>query len=366
MMLAEGGTKFTCSMRNENFVESAINKTIWRWLGVVFCGLMAIFSTAQAQTRQFYSTLSTVWARPMAMGGAFMAVEDHLPALLYNAANFAFVDSQGVGLTAYFNPMGLITAVNRPEHLHGRMQWQTREVATALELFVRGLAIAGRAFAVVALFGEESPAPEFAERSRFLEARHYASNQYSLLAGRMRFGGRVAIGGSVGLYYLDTPTGRQWGVGSSYGVALISTSNIRIGVSYWSFPKKMPDYRRQTERLVHEAVNLGIAYQTRFGLLMAMDIRNLGEEASLPVRELHFGAEQKLFSWLVLRGGYFRDRLTHADLFSAGIGLIDQNKWRSQQRRLRIPDWAVQYALRYERQNLEEVYHHALTFLIRL
>jgi len=330
-------------------------------------GLIFSFSNLLGQTRQQFHTLSTAWARPMAMGGAFMAVEDNLPALLYNPANFVlFADPHANRFTVFLNPVGVGAALSKHEHLHGRKEWRVNEAATALELFVRALAFGGQAYEFAALFGEESPDPAIADRPQFLNAEHYASNQYSLVAGRVKFADRVAIGATAGLYYQARATGRQWGVGFSYGVTLLSSRDLRIGVSYWSFPKDMTEYRLQRERIVHEAVNFGIAYKAPFGLLAAMDIRNVGEEAPLPGREFHFGVEQQLFKWLVWRAGYFRDRTDGLSHLSTGIGLIDQNLWRPQRLRLQGPDWAVQYALQFEKQGMQKIYTHALTFLIRL
>lgn len=301
------------------------------------------------------------------MGGAYVAVEDNLAALLYNPATFIlYREPPAHRFTFFANPVGFAAALYRPEDLFGRRGWHVQEIATALELLIRGVAFSSNAFEFVALVGEEAPSPALARRPEVLSTRHYGRNQYSLVAGRMRFAGRVAIGGSLGIYYRDSPASRRSGLGSSYGVTVLSSRNVRIGVSYWSFPAGMEDYRLEPERIVNEAVNLGIAYQTAFGLLMALDIRNLGEETQAPVREIHFGFEQKLLSWAAVRGGYVRNRLSGHDIITAGMALIDQNLWRPQSRRFQVPDWALNYALRFEQQGMARSYDHALTFLIRL
>lgn len=330
-------------------------------------GFVVLAVSVAGQTRQQFHTLSTTWARALGMGGAFVAVEDNLAALLYNPANFVlYRELQSHRLTFFVNPVGLAAALYRPEDLHGRREWRLQEIGTSLELLIRGAAFSTNSFELAALVGEESPSPVFAHRPDVFSTRHYSRNQYSLVAGRARFAGRVAIGGSLGVYYRDSPSGRRSGLGSSYGVTLLSSSNIRIGVSYWSFSAGMEDYRREPERIVNEAVNLGMAYKTSFGLLLAVDIRNLGEEARAPVREIHVGFEQKLLSWVAMRGGYFRDRLQQHNIITAGVGIIDQNLWRPLRHRFQEPDWAVNYALRFEQRGTEKSYDHALTFLIRL
>ena len=328
---------------------------------------MASVGEGAGQTRNDYYTLSTAWARPLAMGGAFMAVEDHLPALLYNPANFSLYRDPTVRrFTMFFNPMGFAAAVRRSEELHGHETFGKEELATALELLIRGVGYSTQAFSFAALFGEEAPLQQVSERDRWLSASHYAANQYSLLAGSAHFADRVAIGASVGLYYMDGVPGRRWKIGSSYGVTLRSSNNIRVGISYWSFPEDMRDYRAHPERIVNEAMNLGIAYSTPFGLLLSMDLRNLGEESRPPLRELHFGVEQNVVPWVALRGGFFQDRLEGHGVWNAGLALIDQNLWRSARLRTSQPDWVVQYGTSIEKQGAATVYSHALTFLIRL
>jgi len=333
----------------------------------VVAGTLLYCAAAFGQTRHEYYGLSTSWARPFAMGGAFTAVSDNLPALLYNPANFTlYRDQQTRKLTLFFNPIGLSGGIRRHRDLHGRESLGDKELASMLELFVHGLAFGDSSFQIVALLGEELPNPPGLVRDDPLEAKHYAANQYSLMAGRIQFTKRVAIGGSVGIYYQDTATGRAWGTGWSYGVTLLSGDKMRIGLSYWSFPKNMKQYRLNPERLVHEAVNLGLSYKAPTGTLLAIDIRNLGEESQQPVRELHLGVEQNIFQWVALRGGFYRDRLTRRNLWSAGIGLLDQNWWRPATSQKHEPDWAIQYGVCFEKQVSQDVYQHALTFLIRL
>lgn len=331
-----------------------------------FCGLLVMADANGHAQQQFYS-LSITWARPLGMGGAFMAVADHLPALLYNPANFTlYRDQRTRRLTIFLNPIGLATAIDRQKDLHRSDKFRSDDLGSMLELFVRGLAFGDRSFQVAALIGEELPNAFGADRENFGEVSHYTANQYSMMAGRIQFADRVAIGGSIGIYYQGKTAGRKWGTGWSYGVTLLSGKNICIGISYWSFPKNMTEYRLQPERLIHEAINLGVSYKAPSGTLVAMDIRNLGEETRLPVRELHFGVEQKVFSWLALRGGYYQDRIDSRNRFSAGIGLLDQNLWRPARKQLQETDWALQYGISFGKQNTQNVYNHAFTFLLRL
>jgi len=346
---------------------TAVFSSIFARIGILFFVFLFAGEFALGQTQHQYYSLSTTWARPMAMGGAFTAVADNLPALLYNPANFTlYRDQRTKRLAVFLNPVGLAAALREPEKLHGSEKFRTQEIASMLELFVHGLAFGNRSFQIAALLGEEAPRATFSSRQNFLDASSYSQNQYSLLAGRAMFAERVAIGASVGVYYQETTNGREWGTGWSYGVTLLSGKDIRIGVSYWSFPDKMTEYLLQPERLVHEAVNLGIAYKTPFGMLLAFDIRNLGEESRRPVREVHVGIEQRFLPWLALRGGYFYDRQLRCELVSAGIGLIDQNLWRHSRTQLQEPDWSVQYGVRLEKQETRDAYYHALTFLVRL
>ncbi|MDZ7289617.1 MAG: hypothetical protein ONB42_06760 [candidate division KSB1 bacterium] len=324
----------------------------------------------------YFMTVSTLVARPLGMGGAFTSVEDDLTALLYNPASFALYQdypARAGRLSVFLNPIAPIVALQQPEALFGRSRVTWEEAAAALGMLVKGVALSRGVFELGAVFGEQAPQPELFSKTRFFNAEGYLDNQYNVLAVRMRVAERVALGGSLGLYYHHSKQyGRKWGMGTSYGVRVRPARHVAVGISYITFPQMQPGYREALERIVDGTVNLGVSVRSSFGTTVAADIRNLGDEKAATgelIREAHFGVEQVLLSHLALRIGLFRKRHEDAEdryALSAGFGLVEGNRFWPPRRRFSHPSWVMNYGMVTEMVADHRRFVHALALMVRL
>jgi hypothetical protein len=322
----------------------------------------------------YFIAVSTLVARPLGMGGAFTAVNDDLAALLYNPASFSlYQDYRARRLTVFLNPVAPLVALQKPDALFGRVYITWEEAAAVAAMLVKGMTLSLGSFEFGALFGEQSPQPELFSTQRVFDANNYLDNQYNILAMRMRVAERVSLGGSLGLYYRNEGEhGRRWGVGTSYGVQVRPSRRVAVGVSYLTFPQMAPGYREAVERIVDGGVNLGVSVHSKFGTIIAVDIRNLGDEnaaAGELMREAHFGVEQVLLSHFALRAGVFRKRSERAEdryVFSSGLGLADANGFWTPKRRFGHSNWIFNYGVVTETLAGQRRFYHVLSMIFRL
>jgi hypothetical protein len=308
------------------------------------------------------------------MGGAFTAVNDDLPALLYNPASFSlYRDARARRLTLFFNPIAPIVALREPEALFGRSSITSEEALAALAMLVKGVTLSLGSFEFGALLGEQAPNEYLLSSERLFDAHGYVDNHYHVLAAKMRVAERVSLGGSIGLYYSrNSQENRKWGLGASYGVQVTPVRNVLVGVSYITLPNQQRDYREELDRIVDGALNFGVSVHSKFGTILAADIRNLSEEkahADELIREVHLGLEQIVLSHVALRAGIFRKRHESADdrhAISVGLGLADANGFWPAKRRFNHPNWVINYGMVTEKMEGARRFLHTFSLIWRL
>jgi len=326
------------------------------------------------EPQHYFLGVSTLMPRPLAMGGAFNAVDDDLAALLYNPATFSlYRDQRKQRLTFFLNPLAPGVALDNMHTLFKRGSSTWEEAAAAAALLLKGMTLSLGVFEFGALFGEQAPRWEQVSPTRVFAIEDYVDNQYNILAARLHVAERVSLAGSMSFYYQKTDSARrQWGIGSSYGVQVRPARAVAIGVSYVTLPKKQREYREEIERLVNGAINLGLSVRSNFGTTLAADIRDLGDEKALTgdlIREVHVGVEQILLSHVALRAGAFRKRDENAGghyIFSGGFGLIDANRWWNVKRRFTHANWVLNYGVLAETLAGQRRFLHTVSLLFRL
>lgn len=334
------------------------------------CALLLFVNEGFAQRQNAYVTVNTLIARPLAMGGAFLAVRDELAASLYNPANFGGgAKTRGISFQLFLNPLTPGIAIADGENFFNRSTSPSAQAFATAGLLIKGLALRAGPFAIGAIIAEQSTRWATVSESDLFEVKNYLDNQYSVLILRLRLAERAAMGGSLGLYYQSTGTEqREWQLRASYGIIIAPWPNVLLGVSYLTMPDAPNGgYRDHPERFVNGSVNIGMSFRPLPGTILAADVRNLVEDKNEMVREPHFGFEQNLFSTVALRGGAFWKSADESLAYTLGFGLIDSARLLFDSPRGALPNWLLNYGVAVEKDKAgQRRWIHALTVGIRI
>ncbi len=342
-----------------------------RFLLRIKYGLFFLLATVSLAQDNYFVTLSTTKARPLAMGNAFTAIEDGLVAMAFNPAGLSlFASKKDYHLAAFLNPIAPATIFyeqSRSDAAVDAKRFGAREsLATAL-LLLKGLVMTIKFIDVALLLNEQIIQEQWLQRQQqFFDDDELWDNCYHTLAVRMKLAERVAIGASGSYYRQQVDDRLRRGLGFSYGVMIKPAANLNVGLSFVNFPDELAEVRLPLERMVDQTMNIGLAFQPTPQTTLSFDLRNLTEDQRKAVREAHLGVEQQLFSILALRAGFSQERFTGIQTFSAGIGLVDTNLFFSNDDRLDHPHWLLNYALIYQKISPSKLRWHALSLVIRL
>ncbi|MEK7729463.1 MAG: hypothetical protein AAB354_13695 [candidate division KSB1 bacterium] len=333
--------------------------------------LPLFIANAFCQDQHFYLTTNTLVARPLAMGGAYVAVEDALAAGLYNPANAGGYRLERHARVQFFlNPLTPALAFSQRAAFFDKEEKSFARTLATLGLLVKGFTLRAGPFDLSALLGEQATSLALLPKAKWDNAAYW-NNQYHVLALRMRLADRVSVGGSLGLYYLQ-PAGssqRTWEVLASYGIALAPSHSVLLGVSYLAVPtREKSNQRDHPERIVDSSINLGLSYRPSPGTTVSFDLRNVVEEGRGMVRrEPHLGFEHSLFSLLALRGGAFYKLEDEQAALSAGVGLFNLNWPRARATHMQYSHWAINYGVVAERIRAgQRRFIHVLTVAFRI
>jgi hypothetical protein len=333
--------------------------------------VMAFVADALGQDQHLYLTTNTSVARPLAMGGAYVAVEDALAAGLYNPANAGgYRLERHARLQFFFNPLTPALAFSQRASFFDKEEKGFAQTLASFGLLLKGFTLRAGPFDLSAILGEQATSLALLPETKW-ETAGYWDNQYHVLALRMRLADRANVGGSLGLYYLK-PRGaqlREWKVLASYGITLAPSRSVLLGVSYLTVPvRETGTQRDHPERIVDSSVNLGLSYRPVASTTVSFDLRNVVEEGDGMVRrEPHLGFEYGVHSLLALRLGAFY-KLEHGQAaISAGLGLLDLNWPRSRASHTQYAHWAINYGVVAERlAPRRRRFIHALTVTFRI
>jgi len=333
-------------------------------LGLLF--LLPEFSSAQ---ETLFATFSTVKARPLAMGGAFTAIEDDMAAIPFNPAAYSlYGERHRHRFTFFFNPISPIVAGIDNRSLYSGKGSKADDVLLSLGLLLKSISFSLSSLEIGLLLGEESLYPHNAfKRDQIYSVDGFRQNHSHSLIGRLKLAEQVSIGASASLMSASETSAqeRTQDVGISYGILLQPESGLRIGVFLADLPDSLDDKRLPVERIVDESLNVGVSYEFLRGSTLSLDVRNLGEERQEAVREFHAGFEQVLLSHVALRAGWFRkSEGTH--VYSWGLGIFDNNMLHSHERTFSHPNFALNYAFVYDSDEAEDAMLHLLSLYLRL
>ncbi len=323
----------------------------------------------QGQGTQFF-TLSTVKARPLAMGGAFTSVEDDLAAIQFNPAAFQLYSFPKKGrFTFFLNPVSPFAGAAKRDDLFSGKGDRFDDVLLSLSLLLKAVSFSMNNLTFGLLLGEQGlNLPASAVSDEVFRAKGFRQNHAHSFVARVALADKVSIGGVAHFLYgskSGNPDDTHTDVAISYGILLKPEKGLNIGVSFINLPDSLEAFRLPVERFVDESVNVGISYRPVAGTLFSLDVRNLGEEQNLAVREFHFGLEQVLFGHIAVRGGIFR-RNNDDNVFSVGIGLFDGNALHGFEDHFAHREFFLNYAFVYENTDLLDNRWHLLSFYLRL
>jgi len=322
-----------------------------------------------AQNNRFV-TLSHVKARPLAMGGAFTAVEGDLAAINFNPAAFSLYKlKKSKRITFFLNPVAPIIGAIDNKILFQGSGSKIEDYLFSLGLLLKSVSISLGSIDFGFLLSEEGlNLPDIFVDEKFFRVSGFRQNHSHTFAARLKLADKVSFGGSASVLFGSQeadPLERESGFGFSYGILLKPEKGLSIGVSFFNMADSLKEYRLQSERIVDESVNLGVSYQPFKGTLISLDVRNLGEEGSEVVREFHFGLEQVMFSHVAIRGGYFF-KGDGDNVISGGIGLFDWNTIFDLEDTFSHRNFVLNYAFVYEETGVINDRRHFLSFLLRL
>lgn len=314
-----------------------------------------------AVSANHFVTQSTVKCRPLAMGGAFSAVNDNLAAFSYNPATFKqYRAKKDFRLTFFLNPLGSFVSFFEQD---ASDSWEG--IGKSLGFLFKSITFSSRYLEGGLFFAEEAVQNyRFNEREKFFSSQGFWDNFSHRIGLRLALAQQVAIGMATTFYFSRALEGEQWRIGNSYGVLLNPDQKYSVGVFYIAFPEDFARMRTELERLVNDTVNIGLAYQPLEKTTLALDIRNINSEDNINSREIHVGAEQLLGSVLALRAGYFRER-RQKHVISGGIGLLSDNFLFKKNKHFHPPRFLFDYTLVLERKKTTNSMWHFFSLSFR-
>lgn len=326
------------------------------------------FSSIGFSQQNYFFTLSTIKARPIAMGGAYTSIEDDIVSASYNPATLSLYKfDKDYRFTVYLNPIAPATIYYERLQNDPQNQQPKEDVFKTAALLMKSLVFTGRFIDVALIFNEQILDNNYLfDQKKFFQDCDLWDNSYHTFVTRIKLADRVSIGASGSFYIkrIDQEVKRGWGF--SYGILMKPSTRLNVGLAFVDYPDDMPEIRLPLERLVDQTMNIGVSYQPTATTTLSFDLRNLTEDSRKGVREAHLGFEQNLFSILAIRGGYFKERFADTHTFSAGIGLIDSNLLFANDNLFNHAQFILNYSFIYQK-NKQQIFNwHVLSLLIRI
>lgn len=338
---------------------------VWMAISLLFGQAGDLWSSPQGV---YYGAVSTTRARPISMGGAFMAIEDDLPAIGYNPGAFSLYRSpRSHRLTLFLNAVGPVVAARDWDTLVRDRSLDAQEVLGLVGLLVKGAAFSAGALDIGVLFGEQALLrPEDVPQADILDPAQLLDHQSSWAIIRVKPADRVALGVSGSLVTSGRQGEARHGFSVSYGIWLHPARSVQIGVSYLSLSGKVTRVRMPLERLQNDSVNLGVALRPTSTTVLAIDLRSVGEQQDQILSQTHFGIEQTIFSQVAVRGGFYDRPGKDSYVITGGIGLLGSDTFFGPDRHFGHPSFMFNYAFAVAVRGAVRDRWHLLSLILRI
>lgn len=298
-----------------------------------------------------------------------MSIQDDLASTFYNPATYElYKRKQGRRLTLFVNPVAPVVAGVKNSDLFTGEGETIDDVLLSLGFLIKSVSLSLGDVEFGLLLGEPGlNLPSAFKDETPLRLTGFRQNHSHSLVGRIKLAEQVSVGAAASLLYGSAPSDprrRIDEVAISYGVLLKPEKGLQVGVSFVNLPDTLQRFSSVVERLVDESVNLGISYRL-LNTTLSVDVRNLGEEREVAVREFHLGVEHVILSHLALRAGWFNNDQGN-QVYSWGIGLLDGNALVSRERQFAHRNFFLNYAFVYENNSFDDQKQHFLSLNLRL
>ena len=279
-------------------------------------------------------SVSTVGPRPLGMGGAFVAVDDELAAVVWNPAALSPpLCRRGWNMRIHANILGGPAVVRETGLLTGAHTEPFRDLpggeklVFAIGSLVKSVSFRRGQLSIGMLLLEEQLDPQglidsqgLADPTDLLEAH------YSGLAVAFRLAPTVSIGVSQIVFAGRSESGdREYGGGRIYGAILKPNDLVSVGITYFDSSQGFQDYRRAIEGLAPRTMNAGVSFRPVPSVLLTFDLRDMAEQHVDTSLEPRVGAEWNLWGRAALRAGAFREDGGESAVVSLGVGAIPMN-----------------------------------------
>ncbi len=317
-------------------------------LALLFVFLTPPLSSATSYS-QIYRTISTINSRPMAMGGAFVAAESDIVALIWNPAGFILYDSEvSHRVSAHLNPVMPIALLYENHE-------NTEDFLSALGATIKAVTYSHR-WAEMGLLLWEEPfhKPSAPRDGRFFNAHQALENYMHTLGLRIRLAPTVSLGGTGTLYRIVDAHGDAVLAGAAnYGVLLKPAKGLVLGLAYFDFPTPLSELRQEMEGLRDESVNGGVLFHADERTTLAIDLRDVSGDERIGWSRFRFGLERTFGHWLAFRLGYFQAGDHENDVYCFGLGLLGRGRGHPRyDRRRYLANYALLVEEGEERQRL--------------
>lgn len=294
------------------------------------CVFVAAVAASPAVSRAAGS-VSTVSPRPMAMGGAFLAVEDGVACMSWNPAGLRVpLCSSGVRVRVHANALGAASIARETGLLTG-VETDPYARLTGLERFSVALGSVVKAatyrrgsLRVGALLLEEDLDPAVLARSRGLaDAGDLLGGYYNSFVVSFSLAPTVSIGASHTVYAgFDAAGKRVFGTGRAYGALLHPNERVSVGLTYFDASPGFERVRRDLEGFGPRTMNAGVAYRPAPPVLVTFDLRDLSEKWQDTALEPRVGLEWDITGRASVRAGAFREQDDGPGVLTLGLGAI--------------------------------------------
>lgn len=287
-------------------------------------------------------TLSTIKARALGIGGAFVSIYDDLASLDFNPAAFSIsTSSEKIQGSIFLNPLGPILILEN----RGRYSDWT----TPFSYIFRGAALSFGRLDIGLLWGEEMVNTESnLNRNGIFDASNYEWQHNASLGFSLSLAPKISLG-MAGEFFFRDAKNKDIRFGHRYGIILQPRSNLTFGLCYFDMPDDHKTDRMLLERIGDETLNIGVSYKPWEPVTLILDVRNVSDEGKGAVREPHMGIEIIPIKHVALRGGHYRDRENNENTYSLGLGFLDWNSILHKERSFSHPTFSLNTTVLWQR-----------------